>query len=63
MIMETVKVILFLKNNQGRHLLVLIGCGNWWDKSRKGKHYFERLKNDVDPELLGRLLNGENVSK
>ena len=39
-----------------------IGCSNWWDKSKKGKHYFERLKKDVDPELLGRLFNGENVS-
>ncbi|CAB4417119.1 unnamed protein product [Rhizophagus irregularis] len=38
-----------------------IGCSNWWDKSKKGKHYFERLKKDVDPELLGRLFNGENL--
>ncbi|EXX50481.1 hypothetical protein RirG_270430 [Rhizophagus irregularis DAOM 197198w] len=34
-----------------------IGCSNWCDKGKKGKHYFERLKNDVDPELLGRLFN------
>ncbi|CAB5195378.1 unnamed protein product [Rhizophagus irregularis] len=38
-----------------------IGCSNWCDKVKKGKHYFEKLKNDVDPELLGRLFNGENL--
>jgi len=39
-----------------------IGCSRWWDKSKKGQHYFEKLKDDIDPELLGRLFNNEIVS-
>ena len=39
-----------------------IGCSRWWDKSKKGQHYFEKIKSDIDPELLGRLFNNEIVS-
>ncbi len=39
-----------------------IGCSRWWDKSKKGNHYFEKLKNDIDPVLLRKLFNGEAVS-
>ncbi len=39
-----------------------IGCSHWWDKSKKGSHYFEKLKNDIDPILLGKLFSGETVS-
>ena len=40
-----------------------IGCSRWWEKDTgKGKHFFQRLKEDVDPILLGKLFNGESVS-
>jgi hypothetical protein len=39
-----------------------IGCSRWWDKSKEGSHYFEGLKGDIDPVLLGKLFKGETVS-
>jgi hypothetical protein len=40
-----------------------IGCSRWWEKDTgKGKHFFQHLKEDVDPILLGKLFNGESVS-
>ena len=38
-----------------------IGCSRWWDKSKKNNHYFEKLKNDIDPVLLGKLFNGDET--
>lgn len=40
-----------------------IGCSRWWEKEAgKGKHFFQRLKEDIDPILLGKLFNRESVS-
>jgi hypothetical protein len=40
-----------------------IGCSRWWEKETgKGKHFFQRLREDVDPILLGKLFNRESVS-
>ena len=39
-----------------------IGCSRWWDKSKEGKHYFERIKNDIVPKLVRKLFNDEIVS-
>ncbi|CAB4481003.1 hypothetical protein RhiirA1_475338 [Rhizophagus irregularis] len=40
-----------------------IGCSRWWDKEAgKGKHFFQRLKEDIDPILLGKLFNRESIN-
>ncbi|CAB4396483.1 unnamed protein product [Rhizophagus irregularis] len=39
-----------------------IGCSRWWEKEAgKGKHFFQRLKEDIDPILLGKLFNRESI--
>ena len=38
-----------------------IGCSRWWETSKAGKHFFQHLKEDIDPILLGRLFNKESV--
>ncbi|CAB4413407.1 unnamed protein product [Rhizophagus irregularis] len=40
-----------------------IGCSRWWEKEAgKGKHFFQRLKEDIDPILLGKLFNRESIN-
>ncbi len=50
------------KKTPGETDVWFIGCSRWWDKSKEGRHYFEKLKNDIDPVLLGNLFNGQTVS-
>lgn len=38
-----------------------IGCSNWRETG-KGKHFFQHLKEDIDPTLLNKLFNNEFVS-
>ncbi|RGB30045.1 hypothetical protein C1646_671986 [Rhizophagus diaphanus] len=40
-----------------------IGCSRWWEKEAgKGKHFFQHLKEDIDPILLGNLFNRESIN-
>ncbi|UZO11199.1 uncharacterized protein OCT59_002771 [Rhizophagus irregularis] len=50
-------------NDPNATYMWFIGCSRWWKKEAgKGKHFFQRLKEDIDPILLGKLFNRESIN-